>query len=53
MRELEAYENSPARGGLRIDMPVEQAIKVLAKAKPEPKKVRLPNRYHAARGQTS
>jgi hypothetical protein len=35
MTELEAYEKSPARGGLRIDLPVEQAVKALAKAKRE------------------
>jgi hypothetical protein len=37
--ELKEYENSPARGGLRITMPVEQAVKILAKHKPEPNKV--------------
>lgn len=38
MADLKKYEDSPARGGLRIDVPVEQAVKILAKAKPEPKK---------------
>ena len=34
MRDLEEYEKSPARGGLRITMPVEQAVKGLVKVKP-------------------
>jgi len=35
MRELGEYEKSPARGGLRITVPIEQAVKVLAKHKQE------------------
>jgi hypothetical protein len=35
MTQLEEYEKSPARGGTRIAIPVEQAVKVLAKHKPD------------------
>jgi hypothetical protein len=36
-RELKDYENSSARGGLKIDMPLPDALRALAKAKPERK----------------
>ncbi len=33
--QLKEYENSPARGGLRIDMPLKDALRRIAKHKPE------------------
>jgi len=38
MAQLEEYEKSPARAGMRITLPVEQAVKVLAKHRPESSK---------------
>lgn len=33
--ELKEYENSPRRGGLKIDMPLRDALRVIAKVRPE------------------
>ena len=38
MDELAEYENNPrAKGGLKINMPLEEALRRIAKAKPERK----------------
>jgi hypothetical protein len=33
--ELKEYENSPRRGGLKINMPLPEALRAIAKVKPE------------------
>jgi hypothetical protein len=34
-KQLEEYENSPARGGLKIDMPLKEALRKLARVRTE------------------
>lgn len=36
--ELKEYENSSRRGGLKINIPLQDALRAVAKVKPEPKK---------------
>jgi len=36
--DLKKYEESSARGGLRIEMPLTDALRAMAKTKPENKK---------------
>ena len=38
VEQLRDYENSPARGGLKIDMPIDITLRKIAKAKPEKKR---------------
>jgi hypothetical protein len=42
MTELEEYEKSRAPGGTRITVPVDQAVKILAKHKTTAKRPRKP-----------
>jgi hypothetical protein len=41
--ELRRYEESSARGGLKINVPLQDALRALARAKPESKEKRKPN----------